>query len=606
MKTFLKSLTFVFLAVVCIAPMGSMQAFAAISSAKAPNVKVVSSVPTSATSATVEDFYLLSPTLVAHSSGVSFVFDSASNKLKTIQNEQIVLSETLQTAPIRMVAFDSNLFVFFQNKIELRVFDNSQQTPTLQKQTLFALDKTSTPVPSSAQFNFQNVFQTAYDFAVVQESQNAYSVFVQAKEGNNLEIQKLDVAYHPTEQVFTCDYTNTIYNSVSLAGNQISSPVLRFGAIETSSGYSFLCATQTSLHLVQTDPTLTCTTLSSTQALAVVGTSTGFAYTTTNGTILTNEDGVQTNTSNLGVSSLASENQSVFGAIESSAQVVQIFPSEQVVFKNNFTAPQQNSWNTAQNLAYLTTNKSTLLKEFPYSISGISLPAGTDLVVLAGEQESYPQMAYVTLVWNQGNIRGFVSLQDVSVLSASAQNISVRTLVDSKLFTIPSAVEDAQNVVVENLPKDSTLKVIHNVACIQNGGNSFLFVETQSGKTGFVLSSNIGSLLQNKKQKKSANATVVRDTYLCANPDGTSPQLLVQKDTRVKISGKLNPKIKYTRVTFQGNDGSTYEGYIKTADLVSDGLTTLQIVGVVLLSISGVVLLFVVAFWIKAKKYQTK
>ncbi len=56
--------------------------------------------------------------------------------------------------------------------------------------------------------------------------------------------------------------------------------------------------------------------------------------------------------------------------------------------------------------------------------------------------------------------------------------------------------------------------------------------------------------------------------------------LIAKKDTRIFIYSGFNEKKQYTPVQLVLEDGSLYNGYIKTADIKPDGISSLLIIGI--------------------------
>lgn len=575
-------------------------------------------------SSSVEDFYLLSPTALAVGEEQLFVYDNATGKLKVIENGKIVYSLSM-AQPQKLEYKNGHLFVLLKNGIKVYALTKTlkspietaagsdteePQEPSVSQEYIYSLSELGLytlvdNTPSNTPFDF-TTFSSLVDFSVVEEETNKLSVFVQLESNNNLEIIKLEFTYYLDLGCYGCKNNQTMYNSANVQGFSVASRVQKISAIKVDAGYNILCADSTNLYLVMVNDSPSCSLCSAASVLDIVATENGFSYNTAQEVIITDTTGETIAQVSENVDRLAGYKSYVYGTKTADAKVVKLYPTEEEVYKNNFTMPEESQLNKAENLSYITTTSDILLKEYPYSVTGISLAKNTDLVVLKNSQESFLNMAYVTVVINGKNERGFVNLADTLPRSVAYASIQVRTIVSTRLLSMPSTVEDENNVCLEEIETGGILQVVHNCAAIVNGNSSFLFVTTSNGNSGFVRSANVANLLQTKKQKSDANATVVRDTILYANEDGTSPVLQLSKDTRVKLSKRLNPKSKYTRVSLQNNNGTEYSGYVLTADLVSDSLTTLQIVGIVLLVINGVILLLIVAFWLSSNKRYKK
>ena len=94
------------------------------------------------------------------------------------------------------------------------------------------------------------------------------------------------------------------------------------------------------------------------------------------------------------------------------------------------------------------------------------------------------------------------------------------------------------------------------------------------------------------------NAYIKEDgtnVYLEANTN--SPIIDILKSSkRVRINGARNTKTGFTYITFNDEYGNEFSGYIKTDFVKSDGWSTLQIVGCILIAINVGLLILILYF----------
>ena len=271
-------------------------------------------------------------------------------------------------------------------------------------------------------------------------------------------------------------------------------------------------------------------------------------------------------------------------------------------FKNDFTNPDKEDWQTGQNLQFIQTISQTEFKEYPYSYKGEQLEPLTDLIVLCDEQAEFSGYIYATYISEGQNQYGYVKKDDIKTKTTTNYNYKVRAMVDTKLYTYPSNIIDANNNKITDVQKDSIITIKTDAGKILNGGHQFVYVQIEDGTMGYMSTGTISNIIDKKEQKSNTNATIIRQTILYQNSNGTGAQLTLEKDTRVTISGKLNPKSKYTKVMYQTNEGEQITGYVLTKDLSSDGLTTLQIIGIILLVINGIILILITGFYSYGKR----
>lgn len=552
----------------------------------------------------IQNKYLLSPThLATADQNTFFTFDSATNQIKAASQNTITATAS-QAGVLGLSAHANNVFVLLQNSIAIYSFStiDGQQTLTLvptNVQESAEQQPTTTPFQSSS---------TYLSFSIQNTAENQYLAFIAASSQNNLEIHVLNLTYFPSLNTWGVFNSGTKYNSSELpAQNQPQEQITQIAVQPTQSGsHNILCASQSALYKLQTGATITFEKINDATNPIISTHQNGFAV-IQNTTLTVLNDAFQATTPQ----QLTQQPTCIFGTTtglfssnQQTATLNQILPQQNIIYQNGQTIPTNP--NTLNNVAYLTTNQTTTLYQYPYSISGQTIPQNTDLVVLEGSNAAHEGMAYITYISNNQNQYGFVNLSHTTSKQANNQTKTVRTYVQTSLHILPSHITDQTNTITAEVQKGEILTVQNDAAQIINGQHSYYYVKTNSGKEGFIEIGKVGTIITQSRQKANTNATIKSQTILYETNKGTGPIIIVPASARVKIIGRLKPNSAYTKVQIQDNNGQTYTGYIKTSLINPDDLTTLQIIGIVLLVLNLFILVLIWAFYHYNKSQPTK
>lgn len=523
-----------------------------------------------------------------------YTYDISTNTIKSIQSGQIQNYKKI-AQPISILAYGEDIFLLYSKSIKILNHDSAGFT----EKTIYSSDGTS-------EYDFANFGTTtnAISFSIVYESTNSISIFVQLTSSNHLEIQKLNLTNN--ENKWTASYNNEVYNSAQLTGDGVENlPKTQINQIcvsKTSYGYQIVCADSTALYKIETHPTLTSEKVCDEIINGLIKTQNGYAYITdTKVTTLSTDCVVENNYSQELIEAITEMSGKIYGLKNEPTKIININDNTEY-FKNDFTNPDKEKWQTGQNLQFIQTISQTEFKEYPYSYKGEQLEPLTDLIVLCDEQAEFSGYIYATYISEGQNQYGYVKKDDVIIKPITEYNYKVRAMVDTQIYSYPSNIIDDNNSKIAGVSKDSIITIKTDAGKILNGGQQFVYVQLEDGTTGYMSTGTISNIIDKKEQKSNTNATIIRQTILYQNSNGTGAQLTLEKDTRVTISGKLNPKSKYTKVMYQTNEGEQITGYVLTKDLSSDGLTTLQIIGIILLVINGIILILITGFYSYGKR----
>ena len=541
-----------------------------------------------------ETRFLLSPTLVAESSEATFVFDAEIGSIKAIQNGEIVLCSSQENTPVAIDFVENCLFVLSSSNLEAFAYSPKTEFD----------DAALTPVEIETDAYTFPTTMSCFSFVV--EQTNELSLFVQLSNGSNIEIKKHTLTYIEAENKFLLSAGAT-FNSPTLADqtSNTEGKITTFAAQKTEGGYKIVCSDQTATYgLVCSSSSLqSCQQISSQKSASICIHDGKFACALPGSVMFFDQsfNEVENSAIEFSATSLASHGDNLVALSESQAIAKRLLPSQQVLFENEEITPSINT----NNLQFGATTKDLILFEKPYSVSGIAVSEGQNVIILSENGNGYEGFCYVSFATNnQQNNYGFLPIESIQKMQVVQNHYAAKARTSTNLLLLPSTVADQTNQVVATLQKNEQITVLSHAADIENNGQTkFVQVQTQGGLIGYVELSNITPVASTSRLKQiNANATAKRDTILLSSKKEGTPLLSVAEGTRIKIFGLLNPTTDYTRVEIEDQNGNVISGYIKTADIKSDSITTLQLTGIVLLAANAALLGAIIAFAIVAKK----
>ena len=262
----------------------------------------------------------------------------------------------------------------------------------------------------------------------------------------------------------------------------------------------------------------------------------------------------------------------------------------------------------AKNHKYLEIVKPTGLYATPYATNTIKdLSVGDRLTVIANDDESYTGFHYCIYTTKTENIYGYIKIDDsFTILPKTEVYIPLKVIGDTSnhVYYLPSGISDEFNTGFKELESLSITTQIIAQKVTNSAGDDFYLIELENGIFGYIrysqVTSNFASI---QTERIKCNGKTKRETILYISPSSTTSAIYtdaeienfnnkieITPNTRIHLDEKVKAGNTYTKVTYQTEDGATYIGYIKTADIDADGLTPLQTVGVVLVAVNILVL----------------
>ena len=231
-----------------------------------------------AQAAPLSSLYLLSPVFVAKSSAATFVYDSAYQEIKAIENGQITVTVAAEQEPVALTEANGHLFVLSSTKVSAFAFTPAaNETPaTLSEIDINSMDGDEL---GTQEFNFSGTSFSC--FALVSESATEVTVFIQSHTNNNIEFHKYDFTYFAAQNTYGAKYNSVVYQSSQLNNPETDATgqITAFAAHKTADGYNFLATDNINIYgIIETSNPLICTIVASHAAVALCSTQTGFAY----------------------------------------------------------------------------------------------------------------------------------------------------------------------------------------------------------------------------------------------------------------------------------------------------------------------------------------
>ncbi len=579
------------------------------------NVFQLQSSPNYATANTevIQTTYLKSPTLVQATSQNLYVFDSYSKKLSaySISTKTALKTSEWNAEVIGMCYSGNNLFCLIAEDNENSIYEIDLQT--LQKTKLQYAQKIST-------------FTAVYNSEL---GVNELYLYTLKSDGSS---NTIDITYHnPLTKTNQLQWQNsiasTIFNEATITSLCVVSGKLYYSILQDEQSSS----PQASIHKLQKDElggvyqsTPQNASITTQVTSLTVSGSTSVAVLANNNLVIgaTAESYSEvTIPKYITMHSACVVNDGIYitDSINQKIYVYSIASDYTNLFLKN-TTPSPivvGAQNNQHKYLCLTSNASLYIS--PYATtSSVDVPSGTHLIVIAQNSPEYSDFYYC--IYTNGTTNQYLYLpKTASYTNLNTKNVSVLAKVMSasncKLYSLPSTITDSNNVVLEELPSQSNITQIVAQVVTNAKGEDYYVVTTPSGNTGYIRYTHITTaysqvatkkLKCNGKTKRATSLYVLSGSSTSTYSDEEIAEfnvLALSGNTRVVLNEKINPSKKYTYITYQTEDGSTFNGYILTEDIKADALTSMQIIGIVLVLIN--IALLVVILVIK-KRYTSK
>lgn len=241
----------------------------------------------------------------------------------------------------------------------------------------------------------------------------------------------------------------------------------------------------------------------------------------------------------------------------------------------------------------------------PYSINPkLTVQQGVTLTII-GESQAPADFYFVLYSLNQENHYLYLKKADAQNTSKFSSTLhSFVAIRQTKVYSKPSLTCDSLNSVLATYPAQT--KVYAGQEVIETSQGNFHRVLLEDGNYGYSLSSCLEPLKSVVELTLKCNAKTKRESTLFENANGTGEIIHLAKNTRIKLLEELSPNKSYIKASYEDENGIIYTGYILSDNIDPDGLSTLQVLGIILIVINLVVLSLIVVVKTKSKKWNKK
>ena len=278
-----------------------------------------------------------------------------------------------------------------------------------------------------------------------------------------------------------------------------------------------------------------------------------------------------------------------------------------------------NYFETSDEFEYYQTTSETHLLNSPWSpveaeSQSILLAEKTDVILVGKAAISTTNTTiedYLLCLYSDtnGNHIGFTEtenlvkkqqLVDDGELDIDEYNLILKVKPNSALYSLPTKAEkiktgsdggDFENKFnpkkILNIKDNSRVECLDSIYNYTCANSIYLKVKVNDSQVGYIEKDSI-------IKPSEANDFVITNSYI--KEDGTKVYLednlnssiiyVLNADKRVKINGSRNTKTGFTYITFNDEYGNEFSGYIKTDFIKSDGWSSLQIAGCILIAIN--------------------
>lgn len=256
-----------------------------------------------------------------------------------------------------------------------------------------------------------------------------------------------------------------------------------------------------------------------------------------------------------------------------------------------------------QNFSHIKIKESASLFLKPYSETPWRTISEDSFINIIGE---YSTFYYCLITDGEKNEFLFLS-KSVSheILDLGNSNKEFYTTRTVNVYSLPSTVTDEENIILKSLPADTKITTETSSTLVNTNGDSF-YVTKVNNEYGFVRSNFLQSTRGTVELTNDCNAKTKRDTILFENADGTGEILALKKGTRITLLEDPAPNKTYLKAEFQDSKGVVFTGYVNSEDIKKDGLSTLQILGLILILLNITVLTVIILIKKQSKKWQIK
>ena len=514
-----------------------------------------------------EETYLISPTALAVTSTHIYVADNATQKILSYDK---ITKEQTSIAQIPRV---QKLLISGDNLYALNTLDSDNHS-------LLRIDFDLSNVTSIA-------FPTSYPTENILDITISGSTVYVLRSGGN--IDQLTVIGNTLNMGFGSTTSTSTLNLLNAVYSELNSINVREGKL--------VLTTPTCVYELNLSNSSVKEVFKSTNDNILHATSTHVI--TTSGNLIELESKSKIQTGLTSCSGLASADGVIYLSSSNTHKVFKI-ESEQLtdLCLNPAIVPLTLS---ANNLVHIKLLDSTNLYLEPYSVSPcMEIESGTHLTVIG----TYDNFYYCMVV---GEINNYVYLnrntsnfETINIGMTSTKFTATRS---TKIYSLPSTNNDEKNRVIGTIDASEGI-MVKNSTIIENSNGELFYLVEHGDSYGFVRATFVQSTKGLIELTTPCNAKTKRSTTLFENANATGTILTLEKGTRIALKEEIAPTKEYILVEYQDTNGVVYTGYILADDIDPDGLSTLQILGLVLVGTNLTLLLTILLIKKRSKKWK--
>ena len=254
------------------------------------------------------------------------------------------------------------------------------------------------------------------------------------------------------------------------------------------------------------------------------------------------------------------------------------------------------------------TNKNTPLLSSPWNSNGIfDILSNTDVIIIGngyieGNSTLIEDYKYCLLTISGQNKLGYIKSSDIDykreIPLTDYDFKNCKVIANTALYSLPTKVlgdniAGINTKIITEISSNEDVKVIDALCKYNSNGSIFLKVQV-GDNVGYIESNQV----QNKRTSNifSINDATVKldNTYVYLKEDASSEILITLKaGDRVKVLESKNKATGFCLIEFHDDLGNTITGYVNADHIKNDKISTMQIIGGILI-ISNVIILIVV------------
>ena len=256
---------------------------------------------------------------------------------------------------------------------------------------------------------------------------------------------------------------------------------------------------------------------------------------------------------------------------------------------------------TTPNFKHLKSNTALNLLYEPYSPNPTQILPENNYLTAVGETETH---YYCLVPTATQNVFFYVSKTDnFEILDVGNTESTYTATRNAPVYTYPSLTTDNTNRNIFTIQPTGNVTVLNTTIIYNTMGDSFYLVKIND-TYGFVKAKLLQSNRLAVELTKETNAKTKRETVLYEEETGETEIIKLSKKSRITLTEEYSSKKEFLACEYQDEKGIVYTGYIASADVSPDGLSTLQILGLILVGTNILLLLLILIIKLNSKKWK--